>query len=162
MTWNELQADFLKRMGEMLKMHLADLSDADLMQRPCSGSNSANWQIGHLIVSETFFVGACGGNAPELPAGFADRYTKETQKLDDPSQFAKKDELIKLFERVRGAMVEVARTIKPDQLDQPAPERIRSFCPTAGHVLLLVTNHQCMHIGQIQVLRRKLGKPILF
>jgi uncharacterized damage-inducible protein DinB len=162
MNWNELHADTLKRNGEMLKMTLADLSDADLLQRPVPGANSANWQLGHLIVSESFFVKVCSGAAPELPAGFADRYTKETQGVSDPSQLAKKDELLRLFDRVRGAMIEFARNIKPEQLDQPGPEPIRAFCPTVGHAILLAANHVAMHLGQIQVLRRKLGKPVLF
>jgi hypothetical protein len=39
---------------------------------------------------------------------------------------------------------------------------MKKMCPTVGHVVHLFPTHAAMHIGQIQVLRRKLGKPILF
>ncbi len=32
--------------------YLADLTDEQLMMRPCEGTNHLNWQIGHLIRSE--------------------------------------------------------------------------------------------------------------
>ena len=63
----------------MFKMHLADLSDADLMQRPVAGANHANWQIGHLIVAETGMCTKAGATMAELPAGFADRYKKDSR-----------------------------------------------------------------------------------
>ena len=62
-----------------------DLSDADLLTRPVPGANHANWQIGHLIVAETKMMGACGAAMPELPAGFAERYNKNTATIDDPT-----------------------------------------------------------------------------
>jgi uncharacterized damage-inducible protein DinB len=143
-------------------MTLADLSDSDLLVRICPGANHANWQLGHLIGAETFFLTAIGGNVPELPAGFTDRYSKTTAGVDDPSQLAKKDELIALFSRVRSAMADFARSAKQDHLDKPGPEPIRAFCPTVGHTLMTAALHSTMHLGQIQVLRRKLGKPVLF
>jgi DinB superfamily len=162
MTVGELHADLLLRSGDMLKATLADFTDAELLQRPCPAANHPNWQIGHLIVAETFFLNAIGGQAHELPAGFADRYGKQTAGIDDPNQFAKKDELISLFDRARKATAEFARTVKPEDLDKPGPERLRSFAPTVGHTILTAALHSNMHLGQLQVARRKLGKSVLF
>jgi hypothetical protein len=36
------------------------------------------------------------------------------------------------------------------------------FAPTVGAMLLLNANHVLMHAGQFSVVRRKLGKPVLF
>ena len=36
------------------------------------------------------------------------------------------------------------------------------FAPTVGAMLLLNANHTMMHAGQFTVVRRKLGKPVLF
>ena len=36
------------------------------------------------------------------------------------------------------------------------------FAPTLGSLFLLVSNHALMHGGQFSVVRRKLGKPVLF
>ena len=127
-----------------------------------AGANHVNWQLGHLIGAESFMVSSMGGAAPELPAGFRDRYTKQTSTINDPAQFAKKDELLALFERIRAATVQFAKNAKPEDLDKPGPERLQRLAPTVGHTILLAALHTNMHLGQIQVLRRKLGKPILF
>jgi hypothetical protein len=36
------------------------------------------------------------------------------------------------------------------------------FAPTVGHLVLMIASHIMMHVGQMQVIRRKLGKPLLF
>ena len=46
------------------------------------------------------------------------------------------------------------------QLTTPSP--MPNFFPTVADVVGLGSMHIGMHVGQIQVLRRKLGKPILF
>lgn len=162
MTTIELIADATAGNLEMLKMLLADFSDAEMVVRPCPGANHAIWQLGHLIGSETFMVGACGGKVVELPAGFNEKYGKEGAKKDDPKSFGTKAELLELFGRVRGATVSWIRSLTEADLNRPAPEAMRAFFPTVGHLVLLLTGHVNMHAGQVQVLRRKLGKPVLF
>jgi hypothetical protein len=163
MTTTDLFADALARNGEMLKMTLADFSDADMLKRPTPAANHAAWQLGHLINAETGMVSAAKpGAMPELPAGFKEKFTKETAKIDDPAAFPKKAELLALFEKARGASVKWARDLTPAEMDQPTPERMQRFAPTVGHVALAMPSHTAMHIGQFQVIRRALGKPLLF
>ena len=160
MNINESFAAGLKQNLEMFKMHIADLSDADLMQRPVSDANHANWQIGHLIVAETGMCAKAGASMPELPAGFADRYKKDTSKSDDASKFATKADLIAQYEKTRAGTIAWAKSLTPAQLDAVSP--FPHMCPTVGDLVFLCSGHVLMHAGQIQVLRRKLGKPILF
>jgi len=159
-TVNDYLASSLQGSLNMLKMHLADLSDADLLVRPVPGANHANWQIGHLIEAEHSMMSKSGAKMPELPAGFAARYSKETAKIDDASKFATKAELIPLFEKVRAACIAHAKTMTSEQLKAPSP--FAEWFPTMADFVGLGATHIAMHIGQIQVLRRKLGKPVLF
>ena len=51
----------------------------------------------------------------------------------------------------------------PDNaLEAPAPERVRQFLPTVAAVLAALGGHWLMHAAQFVVVRRKLGKPLLF
>ncbi len=160
MTLNEYFVAELKQSFEFLKMTVADLSDADLLTRPVPAANHANWQIGHLILAESGFIAGCGASMPELPAGFKERYSgKETAKIDDPARFAKKDDLLALFQKVRNATIEFVRTLPPERFADKGP---MDFVPTVASVFGIASGHIQMHVGQIQVLRRKLGKPILF
>ncbi|MGA2583463.1 MAG: DinB family protein [Tepidisphaeraceae bacterium] len=159
----ELGIDGLKRNQEFLAMTLADFSDADMLARPCPGANHAAWQLGHLIVAETGMVnGVKPGAMPELPAGFADKFSKETCSKDDAAFFPTKAQLLDLWAKTRAGVIAWAKTLNQADLDRPAPEKMQRFVPTVGHLLVMMPVHATMHIGQFQVIRRKLGKPILF
>jgi hypothetical protein len=156
MTLQELAADGLKANLEMLMRTLSDFSDADIYVRPCPGANHTAWQLGHLTVSEANMMGAY-----KLPEGYDKKFTKETCGKDDPKFFGSKAELLDQLNKTRAATIAWVKAAKPADLDKPAPERMQRMCPTMGHLVGLLPTHLAMHMGQMQVIRRKLGKPIL-
>jgi hypothetical protein len=143
---------------------LGDLSDADLLVRPAPGANHIAWQLGHLIRSERDMIARefPGAALAELPAGFAQQHGKETQMQDPPKGFGTKDAYLDLFGKVRGATLATLGGLSDADLDRPTTGSMASFAPTLGALLLLVSNHALMHGGQFSVVRRKLGKPVLF
>lgn len=162
MNTNQTYTESLATNLELLKMTLSDLSDAEMLVRPVPGANHAAWQLGHLTTAEAKMVAGVKGVAPELPAGFADRFKKDAARSDDAAAFPKKQELLDTFAKVRAASIEWVKTLTPDQMGKDAPESIRAFCPKVGNLPGLLGEHAAMHIGQFQVLRRKLNKPVLF
>ncbi len=143
--------------------YLGDLEDADLLIRPVDGANHIAWQLGHLINSENQLVGSIRpGSMPELPEGFAEQYTKETASVDDPAKFHTKDQYLQMLKDQREATLSLLDQLSDEDLDQPAPEQFREHFPTVGHIMALQAIHTTMHAGQWTVLRRKLGKPVLF
>jgi hypothetical protein len=163
MTPIELAADVLSSNHKFLEGTIADFSDADFHARPCPGANHPAWQIGHLIKAETGMVAGFNPNAPaKLPDGFDKKFTKETAGKDDPAFFGTKAQLMEQFGKTRSATIAWVKTLKPADLDKESPESLRRFAPTMGHLLEMLPVHVAMHIGQFQVLRRKLGKPVLF
>jgi hypothetical protein len=144
--------------------YLADLSDADLLVRPAPTANHIAWQLGHLVVAEPRLVKMAFPEAvyPELPAGFAERHTKEASHIDPPQGFATKAEYLDLFGKMRGSTLALLERLSEADLDRPTKGPITPFAPTGGPLLLLVANHVLMHAGQFTVVRRKLGKSILF
>jgi len=147
----------------MLGMFLGDLSDADLLVRPAPNANHIAWQLGHLISSEQRLSSVIpGAKLVELPAGFADRHTKETSAIDPPKGFGTKDEYVSLFKKTREATLATLADMSDAMLDKPTQGQMKDFAPTLGDLLILVANHTLMHMGQFTVVRRKLGKPVLF
>lgn len=147
---------------EFLKMILGDFTDADLWVRPCANANTAGWQLGHLIAGETMMVGSAGGTMPELPASLRALASDDAAKIDKPSPAPTKAELLAQLGKTRAATVQWIRSLKPEDLDRPSPERMRAHAPTLAQFILLLNGHITMHAGQMQVIRRKLGKPLLF
>ncbi len=159
--------DTLRRSLEIADMvalsYLEDLDDADLFVRPVEGANHAAWQLGHLINSEHQLMnGIRPDSMPALPEGFADKYSKETAGIDDPSQFHTKAEYFSLLKQQREGTLSLLDKLSDEDMEQPAPEQFRSHFPTVGHIMCLQAIHTTMHSGQWTVLRRKLGKPVLF
>jgi len=162
-TQIENTINLLSRSLETLKMTLADFSDADMLVRPCPGANHAAWQLGHLTNAETGMVNAVQpGALPAAPAGFVEKFKKETASVADPKFFPGKAELVDAFSKARAATIAWAQSLSQADLDRPAPEKFLRFAPTVGLMLLMMPSHVMMHTGQFQVIRRKLGKPTLF
>ena len=150
------QADFI------VNGYLADLTDAELLARPCSGGNHIAWQLGHLIGSERYLVEqAEPGKMPPLPEGFAARHSKEAAAHDDPAAFLRKEEYLALARQFRAATLAVVGDLPDSAFDQPI-SKAPPFIKTAGELFLFLGPHWIMHAGQWAVIRRTLGRAPLF
>jgi len=151
-------------MGNMVGLsYLEDMTDEELMQRPDPGCNHVIWQLGHLISSERQITeGVAPGSMPALPEGFADRYSKDTARSDDPTAFDSKETLLALHQQVREATLAALEQQTDESLDAASPESMQAYAPTVGAAFNLHGNHWLMHAGQWAVLRRKLGRAPLF
>jgi uncharacterized damage-inducible protein DinB len=142
---------------------LADLSDAELLERPVPQANHVAWQLGHMVASFHFFGETVQpGSMPKLPEGFAERYNNEASGTNDPSAFLSKAEYLRLLEQQRQALAGVIAALPESRLEDDAPEPMRSYAPKIVDVLGMVAAHELMHAGQFTVVRRRLGKPVAF
>ncbi|HZZ72707.1 MAG TPA: DinB family protein [Pirellulales bacterium] len=140
--------------------YLDDLSDADLMRRAAPGVNHINWQIGHLISSEHNLVAShFPDDMPALPAGFAEKYAKETATCDDAGKFCKKEELLSVAKAQRAGVLKALAKTNEVELDKPSG---MEFAPTIGAIFNLIGGHWLMHCGQWVVVRRQLGHQAKF
>ncbi len=140
--------------------YLADLTDQDLMKRPAAGCNHINWQIGHLVASEHGMMEKIApGSMKALPAGFADKYTKETATSDDPAKFCTKEQLLNAAKEQRVGTLAVLAKLTDADLDKPTGVE---YAQTVGAMMSLQGAHWMMHAGQWVVVRRQTGRPPLF
>ena len=147
--------------GRMISVgYIDDLTDRELLHRPAKGANHINWQLGHLIASENDMGNkAVAGSMPPLPAGFAEKYTKETAASDDAASFLKKADLLKVFEEQRAATLQALEKVSEADLDKATGVE---YAPTVGAMFSMHGTHWVMHAGQWAVVRRQLGRPPLF
>lgn len=145
-----------------LLMYLKDLSDADLLMRATPTANHIAWQLGHLINSEIGLLkrDLPGLQYPKLPDGFAEAHSKKTAGSD--AGFLSRDEYMDLFEKVRNGTMTIVRILPEDELDKPSEGPLAQLAPTVGELFLTIAHHTLMHGGQFTVVRRALGKPVLF
>lgn len=148
---------------QIINSLIADLSDADLLARPVEGANHIAWQIGHLIVVEPRLGGQLpGAKYPELPAGFADKHDRQPTAQNATSGFGTKAQYVELFNKTREATLAALAKLTDADLDQPSKGPPGLNITNLGSVLALIATHTMMHGGQFSVIRRKIGKPVLF
>ena len=143
--------------------YLADFSDAEMLKRPVEGANHAAWQIGHLILAERFICAEIPGMTyPELPKGFAEAHSKDRATSTETTGWLSRAEYESLFRATREATL--AGLIKLDNasLDKATESRLKAKAPAHGNLFALLSQHDAMHGGQFTVIRRSLGKPVLF
>lgn len=152
--------DIYQQQGQLLASHLADFSEADVLVRPTENANHAAWQLGHCIVAFAGLINMAmpGAFQPE-PQDFVDRHMGKGAKLNDG--FAPKAELLAKFNDANERAIQWMLGLSDADKARPI-EKLKGFAPTVGHLVYVLPNHTGMHIGQIQVIRRKLGKPVLF
>jgi hypothetical protein len=148
----------------MLNKFIEDLADPDVLIRPVPGANHIAWQLGHLINSEAHLVKEQIPEAvyPELPAGWAEAHGPKATGKDGPDGFWTKSDYQRLFNEVRQATIATVGKLSEEDLDRPTTGRMASMFPKLGNYLLLIAEHTLMHAGQFSVVRRKVGKPVLF
>jgi hypothetical protein len=161
MSYGEMFSKNILQSKGMVDSFLKDFSDADMLFRPAKTANHAIWQMGHLANSVRGMVTSC---EPSVSFPFADdtRFGKSKASIDDPAFFPNKAELLGRFDQAMDIAAAWVAKLSDADLAKPAPERIQAFAPTVGALAMLVASHPFMHIGQFTVMRRALGKPILF
>ncbi len=162
MTTKDLLRRLIESSHRIVRSYVEDLTDAESLVRPVPGANHAAWQLGHIIAGTNKMLTAVGQPAPALPDGFAAAHQRETCGLDDPRKFAKMSEYLALMDQTKAASLAAVDATPEADFDKPGPEPMRQYAPTVGAVLSLLSGHWLMHAGQFVVLRRKLGRPILF
>ncbi len=141
--------------------YLNDLTDEEAMKRPHAGCNHVNWQVGHIIASENGMAQTLGGSVPELPAGFAEKYTKDTAASDDASAFVPHCQLLEIAKAQSTAIEAVIDGMSDADFDKPAPEAMQAYAANLGAVANMIGSHWMMHAGQWVVVRRELGREIV-
>jgi hypothetical protein len=161
MTAKDIIRNTIDTCHGVLTSYISDLTDEELLMRPVPEANHIAWQLGHVAASEREMMIMAGYEMPDLPPDFAECYTPETSKSDDPAKFHKKDEYLAALEQQRTATLATLDAMPDAKLDEPSPEPMQSYAPTIGSAFNLLGIHEMMHAGQFVAVRRKLGKPIL-
>jgi uncharacterized damage-inducible protein DinB len=142
---------------------LEDFSDADLLERPVPAANHPYWQLGHLCDIEVDIINSVRAQTlAELPADFRERFSTRQVEDDAPVRAFGKIDLLSLFGANRERTIALVKDLTAEDLGAAAPDDYAHIAPHVADLLMLVVHQGMMHAGQMQVARRKLGKPILF
>jgi hypothetical protein len=135
-----------------------------LLIRPVPKANHIAWQLGHLILQEHDSIGSqnLGVKYPELPKGFDKQHSDDTAGVDPPSGFLTKEEYLDLLTQTHRATMATLAILTDADMDRPVTgdEGIKS--PTLGDLFLSINSNIGVHQGQFTIVRRLLGKPVVY
>ena len=154
----------LKSTQDTMLMIMGDLSDADLTKRPVPSANNTAWQLAHLIVAEKMLLEGelPGVKYPEIPAAIVSLGSERTGKVDPPGGYLPKAQYLEWIGKLRAVTIAAVDNLSDADLDKVNTGMMAKHAPTLGELLILIANHTLMHGGQFTVVRRSLGKPVVF
>ena len=119
------------------------------------------WYLGHIAVAENAWLQLHRGAASALPDGHMDRYSRGSDGDADFSD-ASLEDMTALLATLRQGIKAAIATIQPEELERETP--VDTFPPLkqCGNAFALVCSHNSYHAGQIQLLRRAMGKSATF
>lgn len=161
-TAQEAIAYSLRSSKLMFHRYLDDLTPEEFQHRPCLGANNASWIVGHLTCVDRAQLNRLeAAPLPPLPQGFIERFaTTKAAATGTVADFGDAHELIRHFDEHRDLLIRTVERL-PDSVLASPPTWDSPLFVDRGESLLFLGLHTAMHLGQLSVIRRSLGRPPL-
>ncbi|MBU6359887.1 MAG: DinB family protein [Chloroflexi bacterium] len=156
LTNEQLQAQ-AQLQTRLVHMHLDDITHAESCIAPVGG-NSANWVLGHLIVSRDDIISMLGGTRSQSAAMQA-RYGAGSQAITAPANdITDLNTLIKLWDEQAPQFYAQLLTATPELYAQEVTRRDGSKTTLSTRIAFYLLFHEAFHLGQLEYTRHAAGK----
>lgn len=132
---------------------------------PAGASSHVAWQVGHLAVAQYGLMlfrqrGRAEGDIELMPGWLRKNFGKGTQPSTSSELQIAPETLLVILENIHRRSLEESANYTPASLAEPADMPFAVYPMKLG-ALMFAPLHESIHIGQIGVLRRMLGKQPL-
>lgn len=158
-TANDVIVHALTCTHAILNRFTADLQPHEYLHRPVEKANCAAWTVGHLALTDRHVLKQFGAELPPLPDGFDQRFSRE-EGCPEAGDFGDVSQVMPVFNEHRARLIEAVGRATSEQLDQPL-EKPHPMFATLGQFVTFMAAHTALHVGQITIIRRSLGRPPL-
>jgi uncharacterized damage-inducible protein DinB len=128
-----------------------------LTAQPVAGGNHAMWIVGHLAYCDDLFMAHLGGPASTFPQEWMPLFKDGSEPVDDPSRYPAPGELRKVLDERREALMAWMEGLSDEKLAEPLPGDFSGFASCYGELMSTMAAHECLHAGQLTVVRKALG-----
>jgi hypothetical protein len=159
-TANDVIAHSLSTAQGMLHRFVDDLKPEEFLHRTTDKANCTAWLIGHLTLTYRKAAASFGvmpAELPPLPEGYEKQFSRE-EGCPQAQQFGDVTRLMPLFDAHSRLLIEAVKRLPAERLDTPS-ERQHPLFKTAGEFANFMAMHVMLHVGQITLIRRSLGRP---
>ena len=153
-----------KQMLNLLRALVKEIDDANFL-RPVPGArNPPAFILSHLAVTADAGLMRLG-REKLCPDSWHQAFRPGSKPEEVPFAYPSKQELTAVVERGYEALQSAALSATPEQVNQPHGVAFLKGSPmesVGDLIVLLLTSHMGIHLGQLSLMRRQLGFPPLF
>lgn len=168
----EVALNLLTSARQYLDSMLAGLSDEDWFWVPNADKRSEAvepycshiaWQVGHIAMAEYGLMlfrqrGRAEVDLDLMPGSFRKRFAKGSTPALDRLAYPTPGEIRHQLDLIHAQVFAEVPHFSAASLDEPLDPPTAGF-PTKFGAMLMASQHEMLHCGQIGVLRRLMGKP---
>ena len=140
---------------------IKDMTEEELLFQPAEKRNHAWWIFGHMVLSVDI-TRYLSGTVTLTPKEWEPLFDYGTFPAVTGGNYPSKEGLAAQFNENVDAAIEALKQMTGDQFsEEPAvkmPEELRDFFKTKGSIITGYAYHCMFHHGQIETIRKMLGK----
>ncbi|MBN2560383.1 MAG: DinB family protein [Phycisphaerae bacterium] len=136
---------------------LEDIPQDKLTHQPIPGANHAMWIMGHVAVTDAFFLDQLDGRTVGGLEEWKALFFRGSQPKPNVSDYPPVAEVKRLLDRSREQVIAWFRSLDDVQLKAPLPDDLKGFGPLHVNLMTSTAVHEGMHAGQLAVIRKSLG-----
>lgn len=170
----EVALNLLTSARQYLDSMLEGLSDEDWFWVPETAKQNESvepycshiaWQVGHIAMAEYGLMlfrqrGRAEVDLDLMPGSFRKRFAKGSTPSLDRSGYPHPSEIRQQLDKIHAQVLAEAPHFSASSLDEALDPPTAGY-PTKFGAMLMASQHEMLHCGQIGVLRRLMGKPPL-
>ncbi|HEY2892790.1 MAG TPA: DinB family protein, partial [Pirellulales bacterium] len=126
------------------------------------GTNHAMWFIGHMALSDNFFLGVVAPGQEKKFEGWDKLFGMGSEPTGDPNDYPPAAEVLDAMRERRAALINALKGRSDAELAAPPAAGASEFTPDLQSIYEIVSWHETLHLGQVTVVRRALGNRPLW
>lgn len=128
--------------------------------QPFAGANHPLWNLGHLAVTDDYFMNELAQRQRGCPEGWWQMFGMGSEPKASLGDYPPIQEVQEAMHQRREEFIGWFKSMDEKALSGPLPDQWKGFARSYGALMSTVGCHEAMHAGQITVIRKSLGmKP---
>jgi hypothetical protein len=124
-------------------------------------ANHALWFAGHIGTVDNFMIARLTPAKGQEKAGYKEKFGMGSRPLASPAEYPPVKEVLAFWRERREALLGILGGLTDEELAKPCPPGAPEFMTDVGSMFEAAVWHEAMHLGQVTIARRALGRPPL-
>lgn len=125
--------------------------------QPFPGANHMLWNMGHIAWVDDLFLTSLAGQPSALSPAFIEKFAWKTTPTSNPADYPDLLTVRRHLDERRLTLTKWFRRLTAPQLAAATPANFQDMAKIFADLPGSIAGHECMHVGQITVVRKSLG-----